>query len=93
VELFYKTTWLFSRSGIYELQLMQKKSMSIRDYRKKVEIFDKFTNNKSPDEVESLVSHFSEKNHGILYNSFGETSGLANRYTVLISQDLCSMTE
>lgn len=44
--------------GIYELVLMQKKSMSIADYRKKVEVFDAITDNKEPEEVESLVSEF-----------------------------------
>lgn len=35
---------------------MQKKSMTVKDYRKKVEGFDEFTKNKTPDEVESLVN-------------------------------------
>lgn len=35
--------------------LIQKKSMSVRDYRKKVEYFDSITDKKTPDEVEELV--------------------------------------
>lgn len=53
--------------GIYELVLMQKKSMSIADYRKKVEVFDAITDNKEPEEVESLVSEFFFVANGLKY--------------------------
>lgn len=33
--------------------------MTIRDYRKKVEVFDKFTKDKTPEEVETLVNKIS----------------------------------
>jgi type IV secretory pathway TrbF-like protein len=41
--------------GIYELLLIQKKSMKLNDYRKKVECFDSVTQNKSIEEVEDMV--------------------------------------
>jgi len=42
------------KAGIYELFLMQKKSLRIKEYRKKVEMFDDYTDNKSVEEVEEL---------------------------------------
>jgi hypothetical protein len=41
--------------GIYELMLIQKKSMTIADYRKKVSCFNEITEKKSMEEVEELV--------------------------------------
>mmetsp|Transcript_533 Transcript_533/g.560 ORF Transcript_533/g.560 Transcript_533/m.560 type:complete len:561 (-) Transcript_533:164-1846(-) len=45
---------VYGKGGIYELLLMQKKSMSVIDYRKKVEVFDEITDKKTPEEVETL---------------------------------------
>jgi hypothetical protein len=42
------------RSGIYELLLIQKKSMKLSEYRKKVECFDHFVDDKKIEEVEDL---------------------------------------
>jgi jumonji domain-containing protein 2 len=42
------------KSGIYELLLIQKKSMKLNEYRKKVECFDSLTNNKQIEEVEEM---------------------------------------
>jgi len=41
-------------SGVYELLLIQKKSMKLNDYRKKVERFDNITDGKSVEEVEEM---------------------------------------
>ena len=43
--------------GIYELVLIQKKSMGVLDYRKRVGKFDDLTDNKSIEEVEKMVSY------------------------------------
>jgi len=42
------------KSGIYELLLIQKKSMKVNEYRKKVECFDTVVDNKSTEEIEEM---------------------------------------
>lgn len=42
------------KGGIYELLLIQKKSMIIKDYKKKVAQFEKFTNEKTVEQIEEL---------------------------------------
>jgi len=42
------------KSGIYELLLIQKKSMKLAEYRKKVECFDHLTDEKEIEEVEEM---------------------------------------
>jgi jumonji domain-containing protein 2 len=42
------------KSGIYELLLIQKKSMKLPEYRKKVECFDHLTDDKEIEEVEEM---------------------------------------
>jgi len=42
------------KSGVYELFLIQKKSMKLNDYRKKVECFDHLTDEKEIEEVEEM---------------------------------------
>lgn len=56
LSIIYKNSSALLYSGIYELLLIQKKSMSLTDYRKKVEVFDAITDNKDPEEVEALVT-------------------------------------
>ena len=49
---------LFSYSeerDVYELMLIQKKSMSVNDYRKRIGSYDKLTDDLSVEEVEKLV--------------------------------------
>lgn len=49
---------LFSYSeerDVYELMLIQKKSMSVNDYRKRIGSHDKLTDDLSVEEVEKLV--------------------------------------
>lgn len=41
--------------GIYELLLIQKKTINLQDYKKKVSHFDNITRNKTPEEIEDLV--------------------------------------
>lgn len=41
--------------GVYELFLIQKKSMKVPDYRKKVQHSDIMTENKEPEKVEKMV--------------------------------------
>lgn len=40
---------------MYELLLIQKKSMKVREYKKKVEHFDNMSKDKSVEEVEEMV--------------------------------------
>lgn len=46
---------IYGKGGIYELLLIQKKSATLSDYKKKVSCFDDITENKKPDEIEDLV--------------------------------------
>jgi len=43
---------------VYELLLIQKKSMKLNDYKKKVEPFDNITEGKKVEEVEEMVKKF-----------------------------------
>jgi jumonji domain-containing protein 2 len=43
---------VYGKGGIYELLMIQKKSMRVHDYKKKVDVFDDTTTNKSVEEVE-----------------------------------------
>ena len=51
-------------SGIYEVFLIQREFRSLAKYKKLVECFDQLTDNKTPLEIEKLVS--------ILLYSFGK---------------------
>lgn len=46
--------------GIYELVLIQKKSMGVLDYKKRVGKFDDLTDNLSIEEVEKMVSFYEK---------------------------------
>ena len=52
--------------GVYELLLIQKKSMKLNDYKKKVERFDNITDGKSVEEVEEMV--FISDNYFQIFN-------------------------
>lgn len=44
----------YGRGGFYELLLIQRKSLRLKQYRRKVEEFDQLTDKKSVEEVEEL---------------------------------------
>ncbi len=50
---------IFFKKGVYELLLIQKKSINLADYRKKVSDFDHITDNKSVEEIEDMVGYLS----------------------------------
>lgn len=45
--------------GVYELYLIQRKSMKVTDYRKRVEHSDTLTDSKDPEKVEKMVPPFN----------------------------------
>jgi len=45
---------VYGKGGIYELMMMQKKSMRVQDYRRKIESFDHLTDGKSVEAVEEM---------------------------------------
>jgi [histone H3]-trimethyl-L-lysine9/36 demethylase len=46
---------VFGKSGVYECLHIQKKSMSLRDYREKTVCFDRLTAARQSEEVETMV--------------------------------------
>jgi jumonji domain-containing protein 2 len=67
---------VFGKSGVYECLHIQKKSMSLKDYRDKTGSFDRLTSGKQPEEVETMVSR------GLC--SFGRASSFRRRCMELI---------
>ena len=47
---------IFGKGGVYECLHIQKKSMSLKEYRTKMGVFDKNTDKLSPSEVEEMVT-------------------------------------
>ena len=47
---------IFGKGGVYECLHIQKKSLTLKEYRLKTEVFDKITKDKSPEEVEEMVN-------------------------------------
>ena len=47
---------IFGKGGVYECLHIQKKSMSLKEYRSKMGVFDKNTDKLSPSEVEEMVT-------------------------------------
>lgn len=43
---------IFGKGGVYECLHIQKKSLTLKEYRIKTGVFDKITNDLSPEEVE-----------------------------------------
>lgn len=43
---------IFGKGGVYECLHIQKKSLTLKEYRMKTGVFDKITNDLSPEEVE-----------------------------------------
>lgn len=54
-KFFYLT--FCSVKGIYELVLIQKKSMKVLDYRKRVQKYDEMTDGLDSDKVEKMVNY------------------------------------
>ena len=47
---------IFGKGGVYECLHIQKKSMSLKEYRTKMGVFDKITDKLSTSEVEEMVT-------------------------------------
>jgi jumonji domain-containing protein 2 len=47
---------IFGKGGVYECLHIQKKSMSLKEYKIKMGVFDKITEGLSASEVETLVT-------------------------------------
>jgi jumonji domain-containing protein 2 len=47
---------IFGKSGVYECLHIQKKSMSFKEYRLKMGVFDRITEGLAPDAVEAMVT-------------------------------------
>ncbi len=47
---------IFGKSGVYECLHIQKKSMSFKEYKTKLGLFDKITEGLSTDEIEAMVT-------------------------------------
>lgn len=45
----------YGKGGIYECLHIQKKSMTVKEYRRKIECFEQITNGLKPEEVEDMV--------------------------------------
>ena len=73
-------------SGIYELLLIQKKSMRVQDYKKKVESFDNLTDNKPIETIEEIVNYTFLFIFIFFKNSSGEMLHSAPLFMVLISK-------
>ena len=55
IHMVKEVTSLFKKKGIYELLLIQKKTMTISEFRKKAIYFNKVTEGKKIEEVERDV--------------------------------------
>ena len=47
---------IFGKGGVYECLHIQKKSMTLKEYRTKMGVFDRITDRLSPEEVEEMVT-------------------------------------
>lgn len=67
---------IFGKGGVYECLHIQKKSLSLKEYKEKMGVFDKITDGLTPSQVEDMVIPF-------LY-SFGRISSSLLHFTALI---------
>jgi jumonji domain-containing protein 2 len=49
---------IFGKGGVYECLHIQKKSLSLKEYKDKMGVFDKITDGLTPDQVEDMVPSF-----------------------------------
>lgn len=47
---------IFGKGGVYECLHIQKKSLTLKEYKMKTGVFDKITNGLSSEEVEDMVN-------------------------------------
>ena len=47
---------IFGKGGVYECLHIQKKSMTLKEYRTKMGVFDKITSNLPASEIEEMVT-------------------------------------
>lgn len=58
---------IFGKGGVYEAMHIQKKSMTLKEYKEKVCPLDKMTEGLTVDEAEAKVSHFLKHSSGKIF--------------------------